>query len=122
MDFQGQKAIYLQIADYVCEQILLKQWQEQAKIPSVRELAVNLAVNPNTVMRTYSFLEENNIIETRRGVGYFVVTDAYRRALEWKREEFLQQDLPYFFKTLDLLQIDQQQLISLYKARRSHES
>ena len=52
------QAIYLQIADYVCEKVLLKEWLAEDKIPSVRELAVQLEVNPNTVARTYEFLKQ----------------------------------------------------------------
>jgi DNA-binding transcriptional regulator YhcF (GntR family) len=56
MQFKESQAIYLQIADYVCEQVLLKEWKTDERIPSVRELAVQLEVNPNTVMRTFDFL------------------------------------------------------------------
>ena len=51
MDFHNKDAIYLQIVEMICENILTKQWLEGEKIPSVRELAVNVEVNPNTVMR-----------------------------------------------------------------------
>jgi DNA-binding transcriptional regulator YhcF (GntR family) len=55
MEFRENQAIYLQIAELICERILLKQWASEDKVPSVRELAVQLEVNPNTVMRTYDF-------------------------------------------------------------------
>jgi hypothetical protein len=58
MEFRENQAIYLQIAELICERILLKQWASEDKVPSVRELAVQLEVNPNTVMRTYDFLEQ----------------------------------------------------------------
>ena len=53
MEFGKDQAIYLQIADLICENILSGEWAAETKIPSVRELAINLEVNPNTVMRTY---------------------------------------------------------------------
>jgi len=121
MDFQGNKAIYLQIVDYVCEQVLLKKWLEKDKIPSVRELAVMLEVNPNTVMRTYAFLEEKNIIEMQRGIGYFVADTAYKRAIEFKKQEFLSEDLPQIFKSMDLLGIDFENFTKLYNKRMKHE-
>jgi DNA-binding transcriptional regulator YhcF (GntR family) len=62
MQFRESQAIYLQIADYVCEKIMLKEWKAEERIPSVRELAVQLEVNPNTVMRTYEFLQQQEII------------------------------------------------------------
>ena len=57
MEFKDKQSIYLQIADYVCEQIVLGQWPPGERIPSVRDLASTLEVNPNTVMRTYDFLQ-----------------------------------------------------------------
>jgi DNA-binding transcriptional regulator YhcF (GntR family) len=58
----SSQAIYLQIADHICEKNLLAAWQAEEKIPSVRDLAVQLEVNPNTVARTYDFLKQRDII------------------------------------------------------------
>lgn len=121
MNFQSKKAIYLQIADFVCEQILLKKWKEKDKIPSVRELAISLEVNPNTVMRTYAFLEENSIIKMQRGIGYFVAEQACQSVLEFKRKEFLTIDLPQIFRSMDLLDIDLEHFKHLYHKRAKHE-
>ena len=46
MEFQNDKAIYLQIADLICDNILIGKWKEQSRIPSVREIAIELEVNP----------------------------------------------------------------------------
>ena len=66
MQFRESQAIYLQIADYVCEKILLKEWVADSRIPSVRELAIQLEVNPNTVMRSVEFLQQQDIIYNQR--------------------------------------------------------
>ena len=71
MDFNNTQAIYLQIADYVCDQIQLQQWQTDDKIPSVREMAVNLEVNPNTVMRSYDHLRAAGNHSHSPGHGLF---------------------------------------------------
>lgn len=122
MDFQNKKAIYLQIVDYVCEQILLNQWKESDKIPSIRDLAISLEVNPNTVMRTYAFLQDKNIIEMQRGIGYFVADKARKQALEFKKDEFLTSDLPGVFRSMDLLNIDLDDIEQLYKRRNKYEN
>ena len=62
MEFREKQAIYLQIAEYVCEQILLKRWSLGDKILSIRDLAVALEVNPNTVQRTYDFLQQREML------------------------------------------------------------
>jgi GntR family transcriptional regulator len=106
MEFRENQAIYLQIAELVCENILLRRWTLGEKIPSVRELAVQLEVNPNTVMRTYDFLQNKGIIFTKRGMGYFVEPEAEAQVLAFRKEEFLEQELPVFFKNVNMLKID----------------
>ena len=103
MEFKDTQAIYLQIGDYVGEQILLDRWKEGDRILSVRELGVDLQVNPNTVMRTYDFLQTNEIIFNKRGVGYFVAEDAKTKIINYRRKQFLETELPYFFKNMQLL-------------------
>ena len=64
MEFKENPAIYIQIAEYVCEQILLKKWKLGDKIISIRELAVQIEVNPNTVQRAYDLLHEYSVFRT----------------------------------------------------------
>lgn len=106
MEFIDKKAIYLQIAAYVCEKILLGEFTETDKIPSIREMAVQVEVNPNTVQRTYEYLQQNEIIFTQRGLGYFVQENAKEKILEMRREEFMETDLPEFFKNIYHLKMD----------------
>ena len=106
MDFKETQAIYLQIGDYVCEQILVGRWAEGERLLSVREMGVALEVNPNTVMRTYDFLQNREIIFNKRGVGYFVAEDAKKKITEYRKAQFLEQDLPLVFKNMKLLGMD----------------
>ncbi|MFT3704881.1 MAG: GntR family transcriptional regulator [Agriterribacter sp.] len=110
MQFKDNQSIYLQIADHLCEMILLKQWKPEERIPSVRELAVSLEVNPNTVMRTFEFLQQQEIIYNQRGIGYFVAQKAYTNALNYRKEEFMQKDLPGVFRNMYLLGMDTEEL------------
>ena len=110
MQFRESIAIYLQIADYICEKILLKQWKADERIPAVRELAVQLEVNPNTVMRTYDFLQGQNIIYNQRGIGYFVSADAQKNAMQYRKNEFLDKELPALFRNMYLLGMDVEEL------------
>ncbi len=106
MQFRESIAIYLQIADYICERILLLQWKAGERIPAVRELAVQLEVNPNTVMRTYEFLQGQNIIHNQRGIGYFVSTDAVKNASQYRKTEFIEKELPNIFRNMHMLGMD----------------
>jgi len=115
MDFKENPAIYIQIAEYVCEQILLKKWKLGEKIISIRDLAVNMEVNPNTVQRAYDFLQQRAIIAQRRGVGFFVEEDAMERILLFRREQFMENELPVFMRNIFLLQIDLKEIKTLYE-------
>jgi GntR family transcriptional regulator len=71
-EYSASKPIYLQIADRITREIVRKELIPGEKLPSVREMAVQSGVNPNTIQRTYSELERMDIVETRRGQGTFV--------------------------------------------------
>ena len=114
MEFQKKDAIYLQIVEKICENILEKRWQEGEKIPSVRELAVDIEVNPNTIMRSYTYLQDMGIIFMKRGIGYFVSDNAYQEIIKIMKEDFIKHDLPRFFKTIDLLKLDFEELKKRY--------
>jgi GntR family transcriptional regulator len=114
MEFKENKAIYLQIADYVCEQVLLGKWSE-GKIPSVRELAVILEVNPNTVMRTYELLQNKEIITIKRGIGFFTTDEADKKIKIYRKEQFIHSELPAVFKNIYLLNIQFEELNERYQ-------
>lgn len=115
MNFHSNKAIYIQIADLICEKILAGSFKEEERIPSVRELAIDLEVNPNTVMRTYEYLQDLDIISNKRGVGFFVNTDSIERVTTYLRKEFMEQELPNLFKNMKILSININEIEKLYQ-------
>jgi DNA-binding transcriptional regulator YhcF (GntR family) len=115
MEFRETQAIYLQIGDYICEQVLLGRWNEGDRILSVRELGVALQVNPNTVMRTFEFLQNLEIIFNKRGVGYFVSADAKQKIMDYRKKQFVEQELPLFFKSIYLLKMDFDEMKVMYQ-------
>ena len=105
MEFKDNEAIYLQIAAFVCDNILTGKWTAGQKILSVRDLAVELEVNPNTVMRSYEFLQAQEIVYNKRGLGLFVAEDGFEKVKAYRKQSFVQQNLPEFFKNIYLLDI-----------------
>jgi GntR family transcriptional regulator len=116
MEFREKQAIYLQIAEYVCEQILLKKWLPETKILSIRDLAISMVVTPNTTQRTYDFLQQKEIISNRRGIGYFVSPDGFERVLEYRRELFLENELPQMFRNMYLLKVNAAEVNKRFEA------
>ncbi len=72
IDNNSSKALYEQIYDELTRLILSKVLKPDEKLPSVRELAAMIKINPNTIQRAYKSLEENNYIYSIKGVGNFV--------------------------------------------------
>ena len=121
MQFSQPKGIYLQIADQIRERILRGDWQAGERIPSIRELAVELGVNPNTVTKSYQTLLDRGIVTNQRGRGYFVSDRAAERALAGMREEFVRDELPRVLRAMRLLGIGVDELAT-YMARAAADS
>ena len=114
MEFKENEAIYLQIASFVCDQIQMGKWTADQKIPSVRDMAIELEVNPNTVMRSYEFLQTQEIVYNKRGLGLFVAADGFAKVKAYRKENFLRQNLPELFKNMHLLDISIEEISKLY--------
>ena len=106
MDFHADKPIYLQIADAIADRILSGELKEEDRIPSVREYGSDVGVNPNTMMRAYEKLTDDEVIYNKRGIGYFVAPEAREKILSAKREEFLTRDVPSIKRRMALLGLD----------------
>lgn len=115
MEFKDTQSIYLQIADLFCENILRKKWKAGDRIPSVREMAVNIEVNPNTVMRTFTYLQDKGIIFNKRGIGYFVAEDGFQKTKTLRKEDFVNHELPRLFNEMDLLGLTLEDMNTYYK-------
>lgn len=115
MNFKESKAIYLQIADRICDEILLGQFAEEERIPSVREYATVVEVNANTVMRSFDYLQSQNIIYNKRGIGYFVATGARELIHSLRKNTFLKEELDYFFRQIKTLDIPIKEITDMYR-------
>ena len=111
MDFDGERPIYIQIADNICEKILSGEIKPGSRIPSVREWGAQIGVNPNTVARSYEILTDRKVIYNQRGIGFFVADDAREVISERERKRFIEEEAPLFLKRAELLGIDIKELL-----------
>lgn len=114
MEFSKNQPIYIQIADLICERVLLKVWKEEDRIPSVRDFSLSIQVNPNTVMRAFSYLQEENIITNQRGIGYFVSSNGYEKAKTLVTSQVINIDMQSLFKKMIYLDITTDELLKQY--------
>ncbi len=105
MDFKNTKAIYLQIAENICDSILSGKYAEDSKLPSVREYAADVEVNVNTVARAFEWLQNHDVVVTKRGLGNYVNIGAKGKVEAIRRKEFFEEQLPEFFRTIRTLDI-----------------
>lgn len=109
--FSNDKAIYLQMADRLCDEILAGTYGADGRIPSVREYAVMLEVNTNTAVKAYDALARDGIIYNRRGLGYFVSPTARDTIMQSRRREFIDRTLPGMFRNMRLLDIGMDEVV-----------
>ena len=122
MIFTNDKAIYIQMADRLCDEILAGKYKDDDRIPSVREYAVMLEVNANTAVKAYDELSRANIIYNKRGLGYFVTPGAKKQILNERKQEFMKERLPELFRQRQLLGITLEDVKSEYTATFGEEA
>lgn len=110
MDFKPSYPIYMQVADFICEQLLKNELRNGDKLPALKDLAVTTSVNPNTVIKGLGYLVDNGILSTQRGVGYFLTENARELTLQLKRRQFIDEVLPGVFASMDLLGVSLEEL------------
>ena len=115
MTFTNDKPIYIQMADRLCDEILADKYQDDDRIPSVREYSVLLEVNTNTAVKAYEQLAREGVIYNKRGLGYFVAEDARAHIMDVRRRDFMEKRLPEVFREMRLLGINMEDVERMWK-------
>jgi DNA-binding transcriptional regulator YhcF (GntR family) len=121
MQFREPRSIYQQIADQIRERILQGEWKAGERIPSIRDFAIEIGVNPNTVTKSYQALMDRRVIENQRGLGYFVASHATDRIIEEMRHEFEKNEVPRLARAIRLLGINKRELGELLDRNNSED-
>ena len=114
MDFNRDKPIYLQIADYLSDLIIRRELKDGDRLLSVRELGASFGVNPNTVMRTYDYLENEGVIANKRGIGFFVAPSSSESVRKTKRKEFIDNELRRVAENMCFLGVTLEEFSEIY--------
>lgn len=122
MQFNENKAIYIQIAERIADEIMLGVYKDDGRIPSVREYAARMEVNTNTALRSYVYLEQTGVIYQRRGLGYFTTPEARELIIKHYKEDFFGSFLPEMFSRMDILGIGIEEIEKLYNEHRKADT
>ena len=112
LDWNDAQPIYRQLRDRVVAMMLDGDLREGDPLPSVRQVASDLRVNPLTVLKSYQGLVDEQLIEKRRGLGMFVCPGARQLLLADERERFLNTEWPRVVETIQRLGLDPKVLLS----------
>lgn len=111
---ENNKAIYIQIADRICDEIISGRFDAGARLPSVRDFAADMQVNANTVMRSYERLAGKGYIFNKRGIGFFISPDAREKILNERGTDLVDNRLHNIFSLLSHLGIEPDTLRKAY--------
>ena len=115
MQFNNDKPIYLQLADRLSDDIVDGKYNDDDRVPSVREFGMCFEGNTNTAVKAYDMLSRDNVIYNRRGLGYFVTPGAREKIMEARRTEFMNSVLPDVFRQMRMLGIGIEELTRMWK-------
>ena len=121
MRFNNDRPIFAQIEELLVGQVLDGRLGPGDRIPSARELAASLEVNPNTAARALQELAASGLARCERGTGYFVAESGPALAKADCKKRFFDEELPRLFKRMDELGIGLEEITSGYASRRGSE-
>ena len=113
MEFNNNIPIYLQIIDNIKQDIVVGKLKAGQKMPSVRELAVILKVNPNTIQRVYQELDREKITFTKRGMGTYITVE--EKTISLLKEEISKKIILDFVEGMNKLGFSNKELINALK-------
>ena len=111
MDFNNAFPIYVQIMDMIKRKIVVNELKAGEKLPSVRDIAQELKVNPNTIQRSYSELEREEIVFSQRGLGTFVTQDLEK--IKYLKESIASTFVEKFIRDMESLEYNKVEIIKL---------
>ena len=120
MDFTDRIPIYVQVQDAIIKKIILGDYEPGDKIPSIKDLAKDFKINANTVSKSLTDLEAQGILETRRGMGTYIVED--KEMIEETVDKYIGSRVSDIIRAFEMLGISKQRLIELVKEKTDDDN
>ena len=111
----NDRPIWVQLIEQLTRRIVSGEYPPGARVPSVRDLAAEAGVNPNTMQRALSGLEERGLLVAQRSIGRFVTQDA--ALIVGMRQELAEQELAVFKRRMRLLGYQDQEILEFVSAK-----
>ena len=123
MNFDGEKPIYLQIAEQIEDAILTEAFPEETQIPSTTEISATYRINPATALKGINRLVEEGMVYKKRGLGMFVSRGAKEKIMEKRKRDFYANFVVSLLEEAEKLGITHRELAAMIEEEETgHES
>lgn len=123
MNFDGEKPIYLQIAEQIEDAILTEAFPEETQIPSTTEISATYRINPATALKGINRLVEEGMVYKKRGLGMFVSQGAKEKIMEKRKRDFYANFVVSLLEEAEKLGITRRELAAMIEEEETgHES
>lgn len=112
-DFDGEKPIYIQMAEWIEGNILTGAFPEETQIPSTTEISAMYRINPATALKGVNILVDKGIIYKKRGLGMFVSSGAAQKIRSERRQEFCDRYIKSLISEATKLGITKNEIINM---------
>lgn len=120
MHFDGEKPIYLQVAEQIEDAILTEAFPEESQIPSTTEISVTYKINPATALKGINLLVESGTVYKKRGLGMFVAQGAKRKIMEKRKQDFYDKYIVSLLEEAGKLGISRRELAAMLGGEEEH--
>lgn len=117
MDFNKNIPIYIQIEEQIKLDIITNKYKPGEKIKSVREFALELRINPNTINRALLELEEQGLIITQRTNGKYITDN--EKIIEKEKNKLINKKIDEFIKDMKCLEISKNEIIEIIRKKEN---
>ncbi|MBS6860082.1 MAG: GntR family transcriptional regulator [Hydrogeniiclostridium sp.] len=120
MNFDGEKPIYLQIAEQIEDAILTEAFPEETQIPSTTEISVTYKMNPATALKGINLLVDAGTVYKKRGLGMFVARGAKKKIMEKRKQEFYNRYIVSLLEEAGKLGISRRELAAMLSGEENN--
>ena len=120
MKFDGEKPIYLQIAEQIEDAILTEAFPEETQIPSTTEISVTYKMNPATALKGINLLVDAGTVYKKRGLGMFVARGAKKKIMEKRKQEFYNRYIVSLLEEAGKLGISRRELAAMLSGEENN--
>jgi DNA-binding transcriptional regulator YhcF (GntR family) len=113
IDFESDKPIFVQIAEWLEDAILSNAFEEESQIPSITEISVMCKINPATALKGINMLVDNEIVYKKRGLGMFVKEGAVKKLMKERKNKFYESYIAVLLDEAKKLNLNKEDIMEM---------